>query len=59
MTFYIMFEFCFMVLGTFYAAWRVILTIVSILLFAVAALDRTLLHVFTVRRNGGLGRHQQ
>lgn len=49
MTFYIMFQFCFMVLGTFYATWRIVLALVSILLFAVAALDKTLMHIFTVR----------
>lgn len=49
MTFYIMFQFCFMVLGTLYATWRIVLALVSILLFAVAALDRSLMHLFKVR----------
>jgi hypothetical protein len=47
MTYYLMFQFTFMVLGTLYATWRV-LAIVSILLFAVAALDRSLLPIFKV-----------
>lgn len=51
MTFYLMFQFTYMVLGTLYATWRVVLAIVSILLFAVAALDRSLMTMFTVRHN--------
>ena len=48
MTYYLMFQFTFMVLGALYATWRVVLAISSILLFAVAALDRSLLAMLTV-----------
>jgi hypothetical protein len=48
MTFYLIFQFTYMVLGTLYATWRVVLAIVSILLFAVAALDKSLMTMFTV-----------
>lgn len=48
MTYYLMFQFTFMVLGALYATWRVVLAIFSILLFAVAALDRSLLAMLTV-----------
>jgi hypothetical protein len=51
MTYYLMFQFTYMVLGTLYATWRVVLAIVSIMLFAVAALDRSLLTMFTVGAN--------
>lgn len=49
MTFYLMFQFCYMVLGILYATWRVVLAVVVMLLFSVSALDRSLLMMFKVR----------
>lgn len=46
MTFYLMFQFCYMVLGILYATWRVVLAVVVMLLFSVSALDRSLLMMF-------------
>ena len=51
MTYFIVFQFCFMVLGQLYATWRVVLAIGIMLLYSVAALDRSLLLAVKVGRS--------
>ena len=48
MTYFLIFQFGYMVLGTLYAAWRVVWALLVTLLYWVAALDRSLFMMFTV-----------
>lgn len=44
MTYFLMFQLGFMVIGWLYSLWRILLALVVMLLYSVAALDRSLLH---------------
>jgi hypothetical protein len=44
MTYFLMFQLGFMVIGWLYSLWRILLALVVILLYSVAALDSSLLH---------------
>lgn len=48
MTYFLMFQLGFMVIGWLYALWRIVLALVVMLLYSVAALDRSLMHTAQV-----------
>jgi hypothetical protein len=54
MTYFLMFQLGFMVIGWLYSLWRIVLAVVVMLLYSVAALDRSLLHAAQVGTLGYL-----
>lgn len=44
MTYFLMFQLGFMVIGWLYSLWRILLALLVMLLYSVAALDSSLLH---------------
>jgi hypothetical protein len=45
-----MFQLGFMVVGWLYSLWRVVLALVVMLLYSVAALDRSMMHIAQVSK---------